>query len=448
MPTEVVSTVIPGGGGDYSLLASWESGSQGNFVAADEIDVAACHTGTTSESFFVGGSTTDATRYREIRAAAGHEHGGNFSAGFRISSSSTTDGPIRPFDDHLHIRGIVIKKGSMTSGSLLVLAAPGVWCDSCLLDCGSVTQGVACVSAVTGYIWNNIIIGIGTSSLFAGIRTASSASAEVYAYNNTVIGGDRGINQFDGTLHVKNNICQGQATSCFAGTLSSTAGNISSDATSPETGLRNISLTFANAGGNDYHLAAGDAAAIGAGTDLSADAILPFNYDIDGNARPQGSAWDIGADEFVSALLAEDLAANTVLATSNLRDTSSNIPPANTTDIDEDPASPDGNWWTAVNVGLATDARVGFPTPSTGTPKDVQTFYIWARKTTGTQHPTVDVELWEAGVFVATLLDNVSITSTTGQLLTATFNTAGSPPSLTNPADVEIRIVSTPGVAA
>lgn len=164
-----------------------------------------------------------------------------------------------------------------------------------------------------------------------------------------------------------------------------------------------------------------------------------------GSTGPLEVAWFVVA--WAGAGLTEEIAPNTVLATSNLQDTSFNIPPANVNDIDEDPASPDSNWWTAVNPGLSTAARVGFASPTMGTPVGTQTFYIWVRKTTGTQHPTVDVELWENGSFVATLLNDVEVTSTSGQLLTATFNAQGSPPSLTNPADVEIRLVSTPGVA-
>ena len=51
-----------------------------------------------------------------------------------------------------------------------------------------------------------------------------------------------------------------------------------------------------------------------------------------------------------------------------------------------------------------------------------QDFKLWLRKTTGAGNPTVDVELWEAGSFVATLLNDQTITSTTGQLLTASWD--------------------------
>ena len=49
-----------------------------------------------------------------------------------------------------------------------------------------------------------------------------------------------------------------------------------------------------NAANNDYHLAAADTVARGAGVNLTASGITT---DIDGEARPATGAWDIGADQ-------------------------------------------------------------------------------------------------------------------------------------------------------
>src|SRR6185312_11043000 len=56
------------------------------------------------------------------------------------------------------------------------------------------------------------------------------------------------------------------------------------------------SQLFVNAAGRDYHLKAGSAA-INAGTVMSA---APPATDFDGNARPAGGAYDIGAFEAAS----------------------------------------------------------------------------------------------------------------------------------------------------
>lgn len=91
-------------------------------------------------------------------------------------------------------------------------------------------------------------------------------------------------------------------------------------------------------------------------------------------------------------------------------------------DIQDDPDSPDANWWTTGDVGSDTVAHVSFSTP-TGNPTvgaDLQEFKIWVRKA-GTNTPQCQIDLYEGGVVVVqgTLTD---VTSTGGQLKTFTWN--------------------------
>jgi hypothetical protein len=113
--------------------------------------------------------------------------------------------------------------------------------------------------------------------------------------------------------------------------------------------------------------------------------------------------------------------------------------------IDEPVDTPDASWLTATVATAATDLRVSFPTPAVPPSVGVglQTFRLWLRKTAGATDPTVDVELWEAGSFVANLLNDVAITSTTGQLVEVSWN--ASLLSGGDGAGVECRVVSTPG---
>lgn len=82
---------------------------------------------------------------------------------------------------------------------------------------------------------------------------------------------------------------------------------------------------------------------------------------------------------------------------------------------------------------------VSFDTPTTsptvGT--DLQAFRVLVRKT-DTANPTVDVALYEDGAFVATLVSGTSVTSDTGQTVTATWDAA----LLSDPtgADVECYV--------
>jgi len=63
-----------------------------------------------------------------------------------------------------------------------------------------------------------------------------------------------------------------------------------------------VSQTFSFVGAADFHLQANDTGALGYGLNLYNDATYPFQDDIDGQDRGgAAAAWDIGADEYVSA---------------------------------------------------------------------------------------------------------------------------------------------------
>ena len=55
-------------------------------------------------------------------------------------------------------------------------------------------------------------------------------------------------------------------------------------------------FSFVDKAGYDLHLQGSDAAAMNYGVSLSADPKIPFAVDIDGDSRPIGASWDIGAD--------------------------------------------------------------------------------------------------------------------------------------------------------
>ncbi|MBZ0157892.1 MAG: chitobiase/beta-hexosaminidase C-terminal domain-containing protein, partial [Alphaproteobacteria bacterium] len=67
-------------------------------------------------------------------------------------------------------------------------------------------------------------------------------------------------------------------------------------------------VRFVDSANRDFHLSGTDTVARDAGVSLSADTYLAFSSDVDGSLRPNGTAWDIGADEYL------DLAAPSVPA--------------------------------------------------------------------------------------------------------------------------------------
>lgn len=103
----------------------------------------------------------------------------------------------------------------------------------------------------------------------------------------------------------------------------------------------------------------------------------------------------------------------------------------------DDPTAPDANWLAAVDPGAPTGLRVSFPTPTlppgSGGPLQFQTV---VRKVATAPDLPVVVQLWEAGVFVKTLTE-ATVTSTSGQLVTATLT----PADLTSPDGSQVELV-------
>jgi hypothetical protein len=108
-------------------------------------------------------------------------------------------------------------------------------------------------------------------------------------------------------------------------------------------------------------------------------------------------------------------------------------------DIDDDPDFPDGSWLTTT-AGTDTDLRVSFPTPGAALQAGagLQEFRVLVRTTGENPDPSVRLELWEAGVFVSTLVTDTAVSSTTGTVISGTWNSSGR-----NPADIELRVVGT-----
>jgi len=114
--------------------------------------------------------------------------------------------------------------------------------------------------------------------------------------------------------------------------------------------------------------------------------------------------------------------------------------------IDDDPSlgTSFANWDGNGNP----EARVSFPSPSGNLTvgAGLQSFGIGGRKgdSTGGNGPVYDVELWEAGIFVATLTSGATWSdSTSNATISASWN--ASLLSDISGADVEVRLVQTSG---
>ena len=147
-------------------------------------------------------------------------------------------------------------------------------------------------------IYNNIVYGFtGTNS--ACISNNAGSNQYVYIYNNTVYGCNIGINTFYGYngAVAKNNIAQSSIDG-YNGAFNPVSNYNISDIALDNTGGVNdkqATVSFVDVVNKDFHLSPLDTAAKGAGINLSSDANLAFNNDIDSLWR--GPIWDIGADQ-------------------------------------------------------------------------------------------------------------------------------------------------------
>jgi hypothetical protein len=143
------------------------------------------------------------------------------------------------------------------------------------------SYGVLIKYAATATLVNNIING-GSGSSSYGVRNYSSSTATLV--NNDIWGQDQDYLLYDGSIYIT--LLADLNACAWIGCIEA-SGNISDDP------------LFVNPAGGDFHL--GDSSpCIDTGID-PVPTYIPSGYvefDFDGDARPYGAGWDIGADEW------------------------------------------------------------------------------------------------------------------------------------------------------
>lgn len=207
------------------------------------------------------------------------------------------------YESFVTFRGITIEKvASGGKNTELFLSTGGtVVVEQSMFREATMTRdaGEFCVKMLGQSVFrNNFILGC----KYHGLATDSKTDVSAKLYNNTIVGATGnglvvGLDSGHATavIDLQNNLVTGSTTADYSINVGSatytTLTNISSDATSPQTGLRSKTITYV--GGGDYHLDAGETDAIDAGTTIGT-----FSDDYDGDTR--SGAWDIGADEIAS----------------------------------------------------------------------------------------------------------------------------------------------------
>lgn len=315
---------------NYSTITAWESDlDNGAVYSSTDNAIGECYADsdfTSDDSVTIDGGTTVGLSSITLRAASGERHDGTASGGGVVVDANGSTFFWRLSTPNINIDWMRFTKGTNNNAnhSFELNDNECYFRNSILHDIGVATQAFRVVygvrsraaAAETCYITNNIIYDIEQAASGGGNDTvqcygiAIDDAGTTYVYNNTVYNctaaSDFAYGIYfsgAGSATVTNNICMNSTTSDFSGTFTSSATNLSSDATG-STGLQ--SKTASNqfvsttGGSEDLHLKTG-ADAIDAGTDVGT---TPTNVAIDIDARnrdTEGDTWDVGAHEFVSA---------------------------------------------------------------------------------------------------------------------------------------------------
>lgn len=314
MPTVVTKTVKPSGG-DYTTLRAAIIGEAADLVSNDtQIDIA-CYAMQDTTAVAVAdwaGYTTDATHYVRIYTPSTERHNGKRSTSkYRLEAAKPfTDGALSLSAQYVHIDGLQIKNTHGGAHAALSITGSTTFqiTDTLIYDTHGGGQGGwgISVSANNSVVYlNNVQV----MSCDAGIEAHANGAPVIYALNcsavNSTVGPGFTAVGFTRFIYAKNCYSGGNAGDDYSGagvTIDATCYSEDGTASTPTAAWSTANFTNVTAGSEDLSLVSGSAL-IDVGTDVSADSnwIEPGgNVDIIGTARPQGSAWDVGAFERIT----------------------------------------------------------------------------------------------------------------------------------------------------
>ncbi|CAB1083455.1 hypothetical protein D1AOALGA4SA_11018, partial [Olavius algarvensis Delta 1 endosymbiont] len=325
----------------YNSIQSWEDDRQGDLVAENRYEVGVCY----NDGPFVGnasgvlatieGSNTDKDRFMHLTVAEKHRHFGTAGSGVMLDGRSVDKFGIRVRDDYTRIEMLELKgfRSGTESAALEVNDAKNVMLDQLLIhDFKSTSFGATGIrgSGRSDFKARNCIIFDGDA---AGIKTNGRGGTAV-VQNCSIFGMEgRGVHEDKGTYLVQNTVAMANGLEDFKIKRGRQSNNLSSDHTAEGHG----SMTYMAPAKQfvsiepehlDLHLK-DDADAYDKGFDLS----MFYGIDVDGDQRPTGEAWDMGADEY---LVTPEIKGQEVLTTPEDTELSITLNDLTVTDRDND----------------------------------------------------------------------------------------------------------------
>lgn len=326
MPT-VVNRTIKSAGGDYTSCAAFLAGEQRNLVSADEI---AQGTGfpmlDDGGDPIVTGWTLDSTHYVSFVASTPHGcvrgqgsrrriwgfgHGFEFDQDFcRVDGwaieSDDNGGLNAPGDRGFHVdcgassdirisrmyHTVFLTNDQAFFRSFNASGGVKIWncmASADLAESGSLAQAIDIASLGATYVYNNTVLGQNFGPGGYCIGNTSGGSPTIVCKNNIA---DRGVP------------VNGHGYDLGGATTTGSTNNLadSTDTSSPGSNPIQGDPVYVDETNGNLHIGASDSVCRNVGADLSADGNIPFSNDIDGDARPIGAAWDVGADESAPAV--------------------------------------------------------------------------------------------------------------------------------------------------
>jgi hypothetical protein len=296
----------------FTTLQDWEDAREGDLVAEQRLEIGmAYNDGPFETPLSVRGSTTNKDYFMWLTVAPGHRHRGVAGSGvqLRIPTLSTGGANLVSVIDNyfrLHWFELSCDPDAGWIGNGIVFGWPSNNPDLAylLVHDGDFT-GVHFADRVSNAaLRNSIIYGFGRSGVTIGGphdgELALLVSNTIYGNTGGGISTGRDINDLY-FIEAHGNIVVGNGAEDFGGGRIYGVGsdNISTDSSAPGSGaLRGEEaedyFVSTSKGSEDLHLRS-TAPAI----DRMTTRLLGSGLDIDQEARPSGSFWDVGADEYL-----------------------------------------------------------------------------------------------------------------------------------------------------